>query len=79
MVSLARIMEAEEATVSRTLPTNYSRPLEVIQTEERAIQELRELYKVDEVVNEFITIRTVGSFDTESHPVWGRNNPDLHF
>ena len=67
-------MEAEQASSKNVLPKSFSRPLEVIQIEERAIQELRELYKVDECCNEFITIRTVPE-NGAVRPAWGSNAP----
>lgn len=71
---LRSIMEAEQASSKSVLPKSFSRPLEVIQIEERAIQELRELYKVDECCNEFITIRTVPE-NGAVRPAWGSNAP----
>ena len=71
---LRSIMEAEQASSENVLPKSFSRPLDVIQIEERAIQELRELYKVDECCNEFITIRTVSGKNV-ARPAWGKNGP----
>ena len=72
--SLRSIMEAEQESSKSSHPKSFSRPLEVIQIEERAIQELRELYKVDDCVNEFITIRAV-SEKSVIRPAWGKNQP----
>ena len=73
---LRSIMEAEEKSQASVLPKLFSRPLETIQIEERAIQQLRKLYKVDENFNEFITVRTIPGLDsTVTKPAWGKNGP----
>eukprot|EP00116_Pleurobrachia_bachei_P001477 sb/3461739/ len=70
--SLASIM-AEESNKKGISPGKaFRRPLEIIQIEERAVMELRDLYKVDIVEDQYITVRTVER-ERVVAPTWAEN------
>lgn len=59
--SFSKIVEMEETSQSRQMK---NRPLNSIQLEERAIEELRKLYNIDALTDELITIELV---DDDQH------------
>ena len=75
--SLRSIMEDEQMSRAHvTSLKSFSRPLECIQIEEQAIQEIGNLYHVDENFNEFIIVRTVVNMESSViKPAWGKNGP----
>ena len=69
--SLADIMKSEEQQLTQSIASkNYSRPLSIIQLEEKALQELTVFYKVEETFDEWIVIRTLGG--ELGKPLWTR-------
>ncbi len=70
--SFADIIEMEKR--SKELYNKLkSRPLSVIQMEEKAIEDLKRLYDVDNVTNMKIKIELVDESEFKSAPIWKKN------